>query len=123
MLTKLPCKFSPLHEQAIKRVPASSQRGSTVKHNARSNHSGLHLQVEAVTPSKKHLQMKGNDPHYTDFYLMKGLYKAALACRAAAWSKYHIAVTQRKEEEPTSSKDYYDTHSPGVSRFFSAAYV
>ena len=36
-------------------------------------------------------------------------------CRAAAWSKYHIAVTQRKEEEGTSSKDYYDAHSPGVS--------
>lgn len=34
--------------------------------------------------------------------------------RAAAWSKYHIAVSQRKEEEDTSQKDYYDSHSPGV---------
>jgi len=33
--------------------------------------------------------------------------------KAAAWSKYHIAVTHRKEDEPTSSKDYYDSHSPG----------
>ena len=35
--------------------------------------------------------------------------------RAQSWTKYHIAVTQRKEEEPTLSKDYYDTHSPSVS--------
>ena len=35
-------------------------------------------------------------------------------CSAQSWTKYHIAVTQRKEEEPTVSKDYYDTHSPAV---------
>lgn len=37
-----------------------------------------------------------------------------LTCSAQSWTKYHIAVTQRKEEEPTLSKDYYDTHSPAV---------
>nr|QOL01225.1 putative extracellular protein TR9_033 [Trebouxia lynnae] len=34
---------------------------------------------------------------------------------AQSWTKYHMAVTQRKEAEPVVSKDYYDTHSPGVS--------
>ena len=48
------------------------------------------------------------------FWIMQ-LKDACMGCSAQSWTKYHIAVTQRKEAEPVVSKDYYDTHSPGVS--------
>lgn len=39
------------------------------------------------------------------------IYTAETGCRAAAWTKYNLAIAQRKDNESVSSTDYHDMHS------------
>lgn len=48
-------------------------------------------------------------------------YLHCVVCRAAAWSKYNIAVSSRRENESYSCTDYFDAHNPSVGLVSSAA--